>query len=390
MPKTQAEHIPQEGSQFTADWFSDCLQEQFGAAVLEVELEIIGTGIGFVGEIYRCHLSWDANRVDLPASVIVKVPSSLPANRGLGEGLQLYEREILAYQKLSGEMGLPMPKLFYSAMDDDPTPGLDKIIEFLFTYLPIRGVSWVTVQFLKLAAKNPRLRRYLLIIEDIVDARPPSQVGGGSLDDAIVALTALAEFHAKHWMSEKSVGISPRIWPLDRLPKVWQASYKRNRNEFLSNFGGLIEKEKIQQLDQAQRDIPNLLKPLGEAPWTLLHGDYRLDNILYRPDGSLVVIDYQILSKGRPGWDVGYFITTALTPEHKDEETQMLKHYHDVLCASGVSDYPFSMLLEDIRLTKSLLAHRLVGGRDAFDTELKESDQTFVDLLVQRVVGWIE
>ncbi|MEC8974747.1 MAG: oxidoreductase family protein [Actinomycetota bacterium] len=390
MPKTPAPYIPQKGSEFTAEWFSDCLQEQFGAAVLEVELEIIGTGIGFVGEVYRCHLSWDANRSDLPASMIIKVPSSIPANRGLGEGLQLYEREILAYQELSGEMGLPMPKLFYAVMDDDPTPWLDKVIEFLFTYLPIGGISWVTVQFLKLAAKNPQLRRYLLIIEDIVDARPPSQVGGGSLDDAIVALTALAEFHAAHWMSEKSVGISSRIWSMDRLPKVWQASYRRNRDDFLSNFGNLIEDEKIRQLDQAQIDIPKLLKPLGEPPWTLLHGDYRLDNILYRPDGSLVVIDYQILSKGRPGWDVGYFITTALTPEHKDEETVMLEHYHQVLCTAGVSDYPFSTLLEDIRLTKLLLAHRLVGGRDSFDTELQGSDQTFVDVLVQRVVGWIE
>ena len=390
MPKTQAPYIPQQGSEFTAEWFSDCLQEQFGAAVLKVELEIIGTGIGFVGEVYRCHLSWDANRSDLPSSMIIKVPSSIPANRGLGEGMQLYEREILAYQKLSGEMGLPMPQLFYSAMDDDPTPWLDKVIEFLFTYLPIGGVSWLTVQFLKLAAKNPQLRRYLLVIEDIVDARPPSQVEGGSLDDAILALTALAEFHATHWMSEKSIGISSRIWSMDRLPKVWKASYKRNRDDFLSNFGNLIEDEKIRQLDQAQIDIPKLLKPLGEPPWTLLHGDYRLDNILYRPDGSLVVIDYQILSKGRPGWDVGYFITTALTPEHKKEETLMLEHYHQVLCASGVSDYPFSTLLEDVRLTKLLLAHRLVGGRDAFDTELQESDQTFVDVLVQRVVGWIE
>ena len=97
-------------------------------------------------------------------------------------------------------------------------------------------MSWATVQFLKLAGNNPRLRRYLLMIEDIVDARPPSQVAGGSLDDAIVALSALAKFHATHWMSGNLLA-SPRIWPMDRLPKVWQASYQRNRDEFLSKFG---------------------------------------------------------------------------------------------------------------------------------------------------------
>ena len=50
----------------------------------------------------------------------------------------------------------------------------------------------------------------------------------------------------------------------------------------------------------------------------------------------------------------------------------------------------FLLCLEDIRLTKLLLAHRLVSGRDAFETDLEGTDQTFVDVLVQRVVGWIE
>tara|TARA_B100000686_G_C16765030_1_gene961217 strand:- start:923 stop:2092 length:1170 start_codon:yes stop_codon:yes gene_type:complete len=381
--------IPQEGEEFTAEWFSECLQPQYGAAVLHVEREVIGTGIGFVGEVHRCFLQWDASRDDLPSSVIVKVPSKIPANRGLGEGLQLYEREVIAYRELANDMGLPMPKVYYTAMDDDPTPWLDKVIEFLFTYLPPKGVNWLTVKFLQLAGKSPRLRRYLLVIEDIYDARPPSQVEGGSLNDALVALTALARFHAHHWLRDSSVVVSPRIWSLDRLPKVWQASYLRNRQEFVDRFGALIGEEKLRILDQAQEDIPNLLSPLGSTPWTLLHGDYRLDNIMYRPDGSIVVIDFQILGKGRPGWDVAYFITTALNPEHKSEEESMLHHYHDVLCEEGVKDYPFSLLLEDVRLTKLLLAHRLVGGRDAFDTELQDNDDSFVDVLVKRVVGWI-
>ena len=275
----------------------------------------------------------------------MKVPSKIPANRGLGEGLQLYEREVIAYSKLGDDMGLPMPIAYFAAMDDDPTPWLEKVIEFLFTYLPPKGVNWLTVKFLQLAGKNPKLRRYILVLEDIDDARPPSQVAGGSLNDALLALDSLAKFHAHHWLKDSSIEISPRIWSLDRLPKVWKASYLRNRAEFVSRFGTLIGEEKLHILDQAQKEIPELLKPLGEPPWTLLHGDYRLDNILYRPDGSIVVIDYQILSKGRPGWDVAYFITTALNPEHKVEEDTLLRHYHNVLCSEGVSDYPYDLSL---------------------------------------------
>ena len=249
MAKKKAAFIPQEGSEFTADWFTDLFQEQYGAAVLDVSREVIGTGVGFVGEIHRCSLMWDANRDDLPTSVIVKVPSKLPLNRSLGEGLQLYEREVVAYEKLSRNMGLPMPNVLHSAMDDDPTPWLDTVITFLFSRLPLGGVSWLTVKFLQLASKNPKLRRYVLVLEDISDARPPSQVEGGSLDDALISLATLAKFHAHHWMNEESIAVSDRIWAVNRLPKVIQASYARNREEFVGRFGDLVGKEKMQVID---------------------------------------------------------------------------------------------------------------------------------------------
>ena len=389
MAKKKAKFIPQEGSEFTADWFTDLFQEQYGAAVLDVSREVIGTGVGFVGEIHRCFLSWDATRSDLPASVIVKVPSKLPLNRSLGEGLQLYEREVIAYEKLSSNMGLPMPNVLYSAMDDDPTPWLDSVINFLFSRLPLGGVSWLTVKFLELASKNPKLRRYVLVLEDIADARPPSQVEGGSLDDALISLETLAKFHAHHWMNEESIAVSDRIWALNRLPKVSQASYARNREEFIGRFGELVGDEKMRVIDDTQDRLEDLLAPLAQDPWTLLHGDYRLDNIMFRPNGEIVVIDYQLLSKGRPGWDVAYFITTALSADYKSEEETMLKHYHETLLRAGITNYSFEELVDDVELTKLLLAHRLVGSRDAFDTELQNSDETFVDVVVKRVVGWI-
>ena len=32
----------------------------------------------------------------------------------------------------------------------------------------------------------------------------------------------------------------------------------------------------------------------------------------------------------------------------------------------------------------------VVNSRDAFETDLQGTDETFIDVLVQRVVGWIE
>jgi hypothetical protein len=55
----------------------------------------------------------------------------------------------------------------------------------------------------------------------------------------------------------------------------------------------------------------------------------------------------------------------------------------------GVRNYSYQDLVNDVELTKLVLAHRLVGSRDAFDTGLQNSDETLVDVLVKRVVGWI-
>ena len=138
------------------------------------------------------------------------------------------------------------------------------------------------------------------MLEDIADARPPSQVEGGSLDDALISLATLAKFHAHHWMKEESIAVSDRIWALNRLPKVSQASYARNREEFLGRFGELVGDEKMRVIDDTQDRLEDLLAPLAQDPWTLLHGDYRLDNIMFRPNGEIIVIDYQLLSKVGP------------------------------------------------------------------------------------------
>ena len=144
----------------------------------------------------------------------------------------------------------------------------------------------------------------------------------------------------------------------------------------------------MQVIDDAQDRLEDLLAPLARDPWTLLHGDYRLDNIMFRSNGEIVVIDYQLLCKGRPGWDVAYFITTALSADHKVKKRQCLSTIMRLLL-EGITDYSYEELVDDVELTKLLLAHRLVGSRDAFDTELQNSDETFVDVLVKRVVGWI-
>ena len=67
----------------------------------------------------------------------------------------------------------------------------------------------------------------------------------------------------------------------------------------------------------------------------LVHGDYRLDNMLFGRPGSLrdlTVVDWQTVTWGPAMTDVAYFLGCALTTEdrrtHYDE---LLRAYHEGL-----------------------------------------------------------
>ena len=379
-------HIPQSADELTPAWFSEALSA-YGGRVTSVHTEVIGEGVGFMGELHRCSLSWDGAFTEAPRSVIAKLPSRVQKNRSLGEGLQVYEREIEVYSQLRPQLGVPMPAHVHSQLDPNPAPWLEPVFVFLFEKLPIGGVSWVLDRLISLGAKSKR--RYLLLMEDIADARPPSQVGGGSVDDALAGLRVLARFHAANWMDTKTIEAHKILWGVDRTPRVVQASYRRNRDRFVERFGSLLGQDIVVKMDDIQQNLGGLVPKLTAAPWTLIHGDYRLDNLMFRPDGEIVVLDWQGLGFGRAGWDVAYFITTALEPHHREEEALMLRTYHEALQASGVDNYSYDELVADAKLTKELLVHRMVAGDDLLDTEMAGDDSALVDVLVERIVGWV-
>lgn len=387
MARRDTQHIPQTAVELDAKWFTSAIGSKYGGVITHVETEPIGEGVGFMGELHRCKLTWEGGDM-VPSSVVAKLPSQVAKNRSLGEGLAVYEREIWVYSKMRGQLGIPMPEFIHAELDPNPVPWLETVFVFLFEKLPIGGVSWLLDRLLSLGAKSPR--RYLLVLEDIADARPPSQLAGGSIDDALVGLDLLARFHAHNWMNRDRRDANPILWSVGRTPKVLQASYRRHRDDFVDRFGSLIGEGMVAKMDEVQERLPVFASQMEQGPWTLCHGDYRLDNLMFRPNGQTVVLDWQGMGWGRAGWEVAYFITTALEPHHRDEEQRLLRRYHQVLVGEGVQDYSYEDLVDDVTTTKAVLAHRMVAGDDLLDTGTEDGEPDLVDVLVQRVVGWVD
>ncbi|MGY6501692.1 MAG: phosphotransferase [Acidimicrobiales bacterium] len=387
--RSRALAIPQAPDELTAAWFTTALAPHAsGASVRDVRTDIIGTDVGFAGEVYRCHLDWiDDDRCDAPASVIVKVPSQRPENRATVEAVNAYEREILVYRHLGTDLGLSMPAHLYSDFTPNPAPWFEPVMRFLFARLPMGALAWLVGRALSFAGRSTR--RYILVLEDVADARPPCQLDGGSIDDARAALTALAQFHAANWRRSDRLATHRFIAASNELPRLRQATYRRNRDEFLATFEHTLTPAVVERLDRVQDRLPEHLDHLTSDPWTILHGDYRLDNLLFRPDGSLVVIDPQLIAWGRPALDVTYFLSTALTPDNAGYEADLLRHYHEELVRAGVDDHPLPMLLDDVALAKDVLGHALVAYVGLLDTHTAQSELAFTDVVTERVLGWL-
>ena len=58
--------------------------------------------------------------------------------------------------------------------------------------------------------------------------------------------------------------------------------------------------------------MPGLLDDLATEPTTMVHGDWRADNLLFEPDGSVAALDFQLIGTGRGTYDLAYFITQSL------------------------------------------------------------------------------
>jgi hypothetical protein len=99
---------------------------------------------------------------------------------------------------------------------------------------------------------------------------------------------------------------------------------------------------------------PSVLVRLASEPRTLVHGDVRINNVMFDADHAervRAIIDWQTVSRARGPIDVASLFVTSLAPgDRRIAERDLLPRYHEALCARGVSGYTFEACWTDYRL----------------------------------------
>ncbi len=333
----------------TADW----LTENLGAGkVGGFTIERIGTGQ--MSECYRVNLTY-ADGVG-PASVVLKVAASDPMSRGTGQALGLYEREVRFYADLAprlvADSGGPIAQCYHAS------------------YEPETGV-------------------FSLLIDDAAPAAVGDEIRGAAIEDAKMALTELGRLHAPLIGNEALADVP---W-LNRETPMNQALITGLFHGFADRYGDSIKPE---QRLVCQKLVDSFDAYLAEEAGDdrvkgLVHGDYRLDNMLFGRPGSLrdlTVVDWQTVTWGPAMTDVAYFLGCALKTEDRRA------HYDDLLAAyyEGLGPNP-PLTLEQVRqgvrrqsffgvmmaIVSSMLVERTERGDQMFLTMLDRHSSHVLD-----------
>ncbi|MDA3039367.1 MAG: phosphotransferase [Actinomycetota bacterium] len=289
----------------TAEWLTAVFRTSgaLGAegSVTSVSVEPFAVGLGFLSELSKATLTYSGDAAGAPRSVIIKMVTALEVQRGLADALFFYQRELRFYRELADDLPLRTAKVHAAIMDEDKTD-------------------------------------FVIVMEDLSPLRGFDQAAGVSVADAELSIDGLAAFHATFHGRDLSTLVDTFL-PFDNpiyrhaLPGIFDAGWPVCKKI----AADLLTPEIIEFGERFSSLVPFFMESLTGNE-SIVHGDWRADNLMVGLDGSLAVIDFQIVGTGRMTYDLGYFMSQSMDPEVRQPvNQQLIDRYFAALDANGVA-----------------------------------------------------
>ena len=346
--------IPRRSDDITGEWLTSALQ----AGGLDVEVgslvhTTLGEGVGMMSSLERLEITY-ANGSG-PSVVILKMQAANDANRAVAEGFQLYRREVLFYRDVAPMSAAYTPKIYFAAIDGND---------------------------------------FVVLMEDMSAYELGDQVKGCTLEQANAGIQWLGRHHASFWGKAND----PRF---EFLPVV-SPSYSSEGlaqgcafgwGPMVELFGHVVPPHIAALKDQYLAAVPKLFDWMATEPTTVIHGDFRMDNLFFRATADqepLIAVDWQGSLRGRASQDVGYFLSGSLPIElRRAHERELIASWHAILVAEGVTGYSLDDAWEDYRrgvLYVWIIAVVIAGTLDASN----ERGRAWISEMLARSVAAID
>lgn len=326
--------IPRYPDDVTVAWLTAVLNRT-DSRIASAEVTAVGTGQ--TGATYRVAVTYRANPASIPETFIIKLPATDDTVRDrvvLG-----YRSECAFYGSVAGRVNVPIPDCFHCEISSDAS-------------------------------------EYALLLSDQSPAEQGDQITGCGESEARLAATAIAGLHGPTWCQREWLTFPGLAMSLsdDSSKKGLGDVAVMSADITVDKLGAKLSEADRATFKEAMGLVtPWLLNDFGR--FSLIHGDYRLDNLLFHPDGNRVwVVDWQTLGVGLPARDLSYFAATSLEPGLRARiERSLVADYHAALLAQGVTGYDLETCWHDYRygmpqaLLISALGFAFAAGTDRGD-----------------------
>jgi thiamine kinase-like enzyme len=350
--------LPAGPQELTADWLTAALRETgviSATSVRAFDYEIIGVGVGILGQLARFDLTYDSPEAGAPPSVIGKFPAAAQETRDLCNLFRFYEREVRFYERIAGEVELRTPKRYYSRFDDETND-------------------------------------FVLLMEDMAPAHCGDQLAGCSQEEAMTAMLNMASFHATWWGKVDMPQLDWIPYGNDPINLHVEPAYNDAWETFTRNFGDRLSPRAMAIAERLKTKITVFVNDSASPPLTIAHGDLNYGNLFFSDDGEMTVVDWQFVTRGNGTGDLGFFLSQSMnTADRRACEMEILHRYHEKLLEHGGKDYSFDQCFDDYRgAAMSCLVNPVIGcssldlgnerGVKMFTANLDRSIATILDL----------
>jgi aminoglycoside phosphotransferase (APT) family kinase protein len=332
--------------EITPGWCSAALGRRIAPArVVAVAASPLGTGQ--MADTYRLRLTYDPAGAG-PPTCVVKLTAASPASRTAAKVTRAYEVEAWFYQHLAAALPVHTPECFVSCYDEQS-------------------------------------RLFTVLLEDLGGGRAVDQATGCDPADAERAVDELATLHGPLWGSPVPASL-PRH---DGPDAAWMASLiQRAYPRFLRRFAGRLRPDVVHVLDAFVPRVERYLRD-RPGPRTLVHGDFRADNLV-AVRGGITVLDWQTAAHEPAVTDLSYFLGASVdVATRRAIERPLVHRYVAALGGHGVV-LPFDDCWRDYRrfafggllmsIVGSTLTVRTERGDEMFATMTNRHGAHVIDL----------
>lgn len=284
----------------TPEWMTQALRASGMLAegkVAALAFEFIGTGK--IGDNARFTLQYEGAAQGAPETVVGKFPAEDETARSMAGAQGAYYNEVMFYRQLAGRTAMRTPTIYASLI-------------------------------------NEQRDEFILLMQDLAPAEPGSQLVGATLEQTRMVLGEAANLAAAFYADDSVASLDFVMSPSrDGSGALAQQYLQQCWPLFLERFGDSLTEE-AQAFGFRYVNAHNHFATRHPGPRTLVHGDLRIENILFT-DQQCWTVDWQTPQESSPLTDISYFLGSSLEVDQRRAwERDIISEYRERLAGLGV------------------------------------------------------